>query len=359
MALMEFARNHVENYILTNGEVGHMFDSRPFTEGRSGLVTTLLLKVKGRKSGKDRIFPLQYQKFGNGYLVVASNGGNDRDPHWLLNLRENVVGVIQIKDRVFRAVGYILPGEQRQEAWAALVAEHPWFVDYQARTDRLFPLVLMTPIDPLKDILTEEPLSSESEPFGLDLLPAGSGAAPASSPSREERLQRLLDKDEIYDCWLRYCRGVDRCDAELMRSAYHEDAVEDHGGYVGPASGFIDWGQNLVRDIFESCMHFVTNFSCDLQGDEAHVEFYYLSVEKPHDAERHLRVGRYIQKYERRNGRWAVAQGLCLVECDNASFYDREGSIIVDSLFVPARRDREDPSYARPLQVDPKRFTVA
>jgi deazaflavin-dependent oxidoreductase (nitroreductase family) len=232
MALMEFAKDHVDSYIRTDGEIGHLFDSRPFTEGRSGFVTTLLLKVKGRKSGKDHIFPLQYMKYGSGYLVVASNGGNDQDPNWLLNLRENIVAVIQVKDKVFRAPSYILPGQQRNDAWAALIAEHPWFVDYQKRTERQFPLVLLTPIDPLESIVTEAPLSDASRPpiISPDLLHPD---RPTTPWLLNERLQRLLDKDEIYECWLKYCRGVDRCDADLMRQAYHEDAFEDHGGMWG------------------------------------------------------------------------------------------------------------------------------
>lgn len=230
-----------------------------------------------------------------------------------------------------------------------MLREHPWFAEYQARTEREFPLVLLTPIDPLASIITEAPLGEESQPPDLITEP--------SAPKLDARLQKLIDKDDIHECWLQYCRSVDRCDAELMRAAYHDDALEDHGGFVGPAPDFGPWGQKLVKDIFESCMHFVTNFSCELDGDTAHVEFYYLSVEKPYDASRHMRVGRYIQRYEKRDGRWAIAHGICLVDCDDTSFYEKEGAAITGSLFVPSMRDRSDPSYARPLTVDPGRFT--
>ena len=55
------------------------------------------------------------------------------------------------------------------------------------------------------------------------------------------RLQELCDRADIFDCMYRYARGIDRIDRELLRSAYHDDAVDDHVGFVGPVDDFIDW----------------------------------------------------------------------------------------------------------------------
>jgi hypothetical protein len=57
----------------------------------------------------------------------------------------------------------------------------------------------------------------------------------------QERVSRLEASAEIYDCMMRYARGIDRRDRELLRSAYHDGAVDDHVGFVGEVDGFIDW----------------------------------------------------------------------------------------------------------------------
>jgi hypothetical protein len=65
----------------------------------------------------------------------------------------------------------------------------------------------------------------------------------------ERALQVLLDKQEIHEVLMRYCRGIDRCDAELLRSVYHADAVDDHGQLNGKAADFIPWAiKALERD---------------------------------------------------------------------------------------------------------------
>ena len=54
-------------------------------------------------------------------------------------------------------------------------------------------------------------------------------------------VQNLIDKAEILECMHRYCRGIDRLDRAMVRSAYHDDAIDDHIGYSGPFEGFLDW----------------------------------------------------------------------------------------------------------------------
>src|SRR5262245_41375332 len=90
-------------------------------------------------------------------------------------------------------------------------------------------------------------------------------------------LRRLLDRQAIIDCIHRYARGVDRGDTDLLRSAYHPDAVEDHGAYIGELGGllpFLDW----VHRPFPGYQRYVSNFCVDLDGDEAHAESYWLCV---------------------------------------------------------------------------------
>ncbi len=80
-------------------------------------------------------------------------------------------------------------------------------------------------------------------------------------------VRELKDRQEIFDCLLRYCRGVDRCDREAVRSAYHPDAIDDHGDYVGDVEGFIDWAFDYHTRYQLRTLHSISNHLCELDGD--------------------------------------------------------------------------------------------
>ena len=91
---------------------------------------------------------------------------------------------------------------------------------------------------------------------------------------RMAKLDALLDRAEILDCIHRYTRGMDRLDRELVRSAYHDGAIDEHGGFVGPVGDFLDWAFAYhARQVRHQ--HYVTNSSVELDGDAAHAETYY------------------------------------------------------------------------------------
>src|SRR5215469_3641262 len=93
----------------------------------------------------------------------------------------------------------------------------------------------------------------------------------------ERALRVLLDKQEIHEVLMRYCRGIDRCDAELLESVYHPDATDNHGQFVGKASDFITWAlEGLKRDL--NTKHYVTNELIELSGEVAYVESYVLAI---------------------------------------------------------------------------------
>ncbi|WP_243856728.1 nuclear transport factor 2 family protein [Paraburkholderia sp. BL6665CI2N2] len=95
-------------------------------------------------------------------------------------------------------------------------------------------------------------------------------------PELEQRLEELLDRQAILDCIHRYCRGVDRMDRELTLSAYHPDAIDDHGTFVGNPEEFVSWAFDYHSEHQLSHHHMVFNHSVDLQGDVAHTETYWL-----------------------------------------------------------------------------------
>ena len=172
-----------------------------------------------------------------------------------------------------------------------------------------------------------------------------------SDQTRTAELDALLDRVEILDCIHRYARGMDRLDRELARSAYHDDAIDEHGGFVGPVDGFLDWAfayhAGQVRH-----QHYVTNHSVELDGDVAHAETYYVFVGTDRDPEVPLYVagGRYIDRFERRAGRWAIAARVCLVEwmTEFASGLP-PAAVEFIATFGTVARDRSDSSYERPL----------
>jgi hypothetical protein len=172
--------------------------------------------------------------------------------------------------------------------------------------------------------------------------------APAEGPLA--RLQELLDRQDILDCLLRYTRGVDRLDAELFRSAYHPDAVDDHGVFAAPVEEFLDWAFAGHLKNHRGTNHYITNHTCELDGDTAHTETYVIMVgQNVAGTPVTLHGARYIDRLERRDGRWAIAHRVSMLEW--------VGGLTPPDLPPVARepngvisRDRSDTSYQRPLR---------
>ena len=124
----------------------------------------------------------------------------------------------------------------------------------------------------------------------------------------EAKLQRLVDRQEIIDCMLRYTRGIDRLDRELLMSAYHPDAIDDHGVVV-MSEDWCDWVFDFHAKHHNSHTHFISNQTLDIDGDVAHGETYFMfcCTEKGKNINM-MNTGRYIDRFERRCGRWAIAR---------------------------------------------------
>ncbi len=121
-----------------------MWDSS--SVGGPGLLPTLLLTTTGRRSGKTRTMPLIYGESGGGYVIVASKGGAPKHPAWYLNLdAEPEVGV-QVGAERFTAKARTASAEQRQRLWQQMAAIYPPYLDYQNKTDREIPVVVLDPV---------------------------------------------------------------------------------------------------------------------------------------------------------------------------------------------------------------------
>jgi hypothetical protein len=184
-------------------------------------------------------------------------------------------------------------------------------------------------------------------------------------------VQQILDREAIRDCLMRYARGVDRFDRELILSAFHPDFVDEHGKFVGTREEFADWALEQHNKTHLSTQHFLMNHRCELAGDMAHCETYFMFVGmnrigKPLQ----MNGGRYVDRLERRNGTWAIAYRELLRDWANLEeipdMNDLSAFTSTRAFLSPemkafmnggpaSRRDRGDRSYARPLTGDPAR----
>src|ERR1700756_1742539 len=130
---MLFGDEHTRRYRETGGEVGHDWQG----------TQTLLLTTTGRKSGKARELPLIYGRDGDDYLIVASKGGADTPPAWYLNLQSDPEVEVQGLDERFKAHARTATSEERARLWPTMTAEWPSYDEYQTKTDREIPIVVL------------------------------------------------------------------------------------------------------------------------------------------------------------------------------------------------------------------------
>jgi deazaflavin-dependent oxidoreductase (nitroreductase family) len=129
-----FGEEHVRRYRETDGAEGH--------EWREGS-TVLLLTTTGRKSGNETTTPLIYRLDGDNPVVVASKGGAPEHPGWYLNLSKNPAAHVQIKGEKFAARARDAEGEERDRLWQMMLGHWPPYAEYQTKTDRQIPVVVL------------------------------------------------------------------------------------------------------------------------------------------------------------------------------------------------------------------------
>jgi deazaflavin-dependent oxidoreductase (nitroreductase family) len=102
-----------------------------------------LLTTKGRKSGRSYTHPLIYRDHGDAYLVVASKGGAPEPPAWYVNLQADPDVEVQIKGDRFAARARTATAAEKPELWAAMNEVWPDYDEYQKKTDREIPIVVL------------------------------------------------------------------------------------------------------------------------------------------------------------------------------------------------------------------------
>ena len=134
---------HRDRYFATDGKEGQFVD---MTMGGGGTaVPCLILKTTGRKSGQAKVLPLIYGEDGKDYVIVASKGGAPAHPAWYLNLDANPEVEIQVGAKKLKAHAKTVEGAERQRLFDMMVGVYPPYTDYQNRTERRIPVVVLEP----------------------------------------------------------------------------------------------------------------------------------------------------------------------------------------------------------------------
>ncbi len=131
---MLFGDAHVEAYRRTDGAEGY--------EWKDGSHIILLTTI-GHRSGEERTVPLIFGRDGDDYLIVASKGGADEPPAWYVNLEANPEVTVQDRADVFKATARTATPEEQARLWPIVTKEWPHYDEYQTRTTRRIPVVVL------------------------------------------------------------------------------------------------------------------------------------------------------------------------------------------------------------------------
>lgn len=129
-------QEHIERYLATNGEDGHIFENG---------TRCLVLTSTGRKSGEPRQVALVYGRSGGDFVVVASRGGADRHPDWFHNISADNRVRVQVGAEVFEATARQATAEEYPALWQQMVEIFPPYGQYQEKTERQIPVVILSP----------------------------------------------------------------------------------------------------------------------------------------------------------------------------------------------------------------------
>jgi deazaflavin-dependent oxidoreductase (nitroreductase family) len=130
-----FGPEHVRVYRETGGERGYHWRG----------TTILLLTTEGRKSGESRTMPLIHRTDGDRFIVVASKGGAPQHPGWFQNLMANPEATIQVRGEQIPVRATVAAGEERARLWSLMTEVWPAYDEYQGKTDREIPVVILSP----------------------------------------------------------------------------------------------------------------------------------------------------------------------------------------------------------------------
>jgi deazaflavin-dependent oxidoreductase (nitroreductase family) len=141
---------HLQIYIQSDGSDEAYYRDMS-DQGGDPKTKTLVLKTIGRKSGKEQLAPLIYNTWGDELVIVASKGGADNQPAWFHNTTATDEVDVQVRDKRYRCKWRIAEGEERHTLWRFMSGYYPPYLEYQARTERQIPVVVLTPVGDVEE----------------------------------------------------------------------------------------------------------------------------------------------------------------------------------------------------------------
>lgn len=163
------------------------------------------------------------------------------------------------------------------------------------------------------------------------------------------RLRIAADKIALGELVQKYSRAIDRRDFDLLRTLYHDDAIEEHGDmFQGPVSAYIDWLPGVLAKN-EVTVHYVVNALFEVDGDRAEGEIYKINYHRstPPDAKETITGSRSHDRFERRDGIWRFTYRGIVLDWSEVRPTDPEAYRQFAASSPPGRADETDLSYAR------------
>lgn len=131
----DWNRHIIEEFRANHGRVGGQFEGAPL----------LLLHHRGAKTGTERINPVMYQKVDGGYAVFASKAGAATNPDWYHNLLANPQTIVEVGTETIPVRARVAQSEDREPIWETQKRDYPGFADYERKTARQIPVVILEP----------------------------------------------------------------------------------------------------------------------------------------------------------------------------------------------------------------------
>ena len=126
----------IEEFRAKGGRAGGRLEGMPL----------LLLHHTGAKTAKSRVSPLAYQAVGNGYAIFGSKGGSPTHPDWYHNLVAHPQVSLEVGEETIAAQARVTAGEERERIWTKQKEDFPFFAEYEAKTAREIPVIMLEPV---------------------------------------------------------------------------------------------------------------------------------------------------------------------------------------------------------------------
>ena len=166
----------------------------------------------------------------------------------------------------------------------------------------------------------------------------------------EKSIKELIDKQAIYEVLCTYCRGVDRCDTDIVRSVYHEDSYDDHGYWKGAGQDFADFVVNRVWKANLATTHSITNVMIDFcENDVARCESQVMATLVRRDTDpvvADVMGGRYVDRLSKRDGVWKIEERTVVLDWTRVeTWHAGEAPVAIEAFTWGRRMDGTDAIY--------------